>query len=52
MADVLAKSSNIGAIQIALKIGERPLYEYQSCSASGRKPESNCPENRPVSCAT
>jgi cell division protein FtsI (penicillin-binding protein 3) len=27
MADVLAKSSNIGAIQIALKTGERSLYK-------------------------
>ena len=28
MADVLAKSSNIGAIQIGLKVGERQLYSY------------------------
>lgn len=28
MADVLAKSSNIGAIQVALKVGEGNLYEY------------------------
>lgn len=28
VADVLAKSSNIGAIQIGLKVGERRLYEY------------------------
>ena len=28
MADVLAKSSNIGAIQIGLKVGDRQLYNY------------------------
>ncbi len=28
MADVLAKSSNIGAIQIGLKVGQQNLYEY------------------------
>ncbi|HEV2202522.1 MAG TPA: penicillin-binding protein [Bryobacteraceae bacterium] len=28
MADVLAKSSNIGAINVGLKVGEKNLYEY------------------------
>ncbi len=28
MADVLAKSSNIGAIQIGLKVGDERLYDY------------------------
>ncbi|HEX5431966.1 MAG TPA: penicillin-binding protein [Bryobacteraceae bacterium] len=28
MADVLAKSSNIGAINIGLKVGDRKLYDY------------------------
>ncbi len=28
MADVLAKSSNIGAIQIGLRVGQENLYEY------------------------
>jgi cell division protein FtsI (penicillin-binding protein 3) len=28
MADVLAKSSNIGAIQIGLRVGQKNLYEY------------------------
>ncbi len=28
MADVLAKSSNIGAINIGLKVGDKNLYEY------------------------
>jgi len=37
MADVLAKSSNIGAIQIALKTGERPLYKYQRLFGFGQK---------------
>jgi cell division protein FtsI (penicillin-binding protein 3) len=36
-ADVLAKSSNIGAIQIALKTGERPLYKYQRLFGFGQK---------------
>src|SRR5262249_55402769 len=37
MADVLAKSSNIGAIQIALKVGEKPLYKYQRKFGFGQK---------------
>ncbi len=37
MADVLAKSSNIGAIQIALKTGERSLYRYQRRFGFGQK---------------
>jgi cell division protein FtsI (penicillin-binding protein 3) len=28
MADVLAKSSNIGAIQVGLKVGDQRMYEY------------------------
>jgi cell division protein FtsI (penicillin-binding protein 3) len=37
VADVLAKSSNIGAIQIALKTGDRPLYKYQRLFGFGQK---------------
>src|SRR4029079_8252426 len=37
VADVLAKSSNIGAIQIALKTGEPPLYKYQRLFGFGQK---------------
>lgn len=37
MADVLAKSSNIGAIQIALATGGQTLYQYQSNFGFGRK---------------
>ncbi len=37
MADVLAHSSNIGAIQIALQVHERPLYNYQRRFGFGRK---------------
>ncbi|MCU1338012.1 MAG: Peptidoglycan glycosyltransferase [Bryobacterales bacterium] len=37
VADVLAKSSNIGAIQIALRTGERPLYKYQRLFGFGQK---------------
>jgi len=37
MADVLAKSSNIGAINIGLKVGEKNLYEYVRKFGFGRK---------------
>lgn len=37
MADVLAKSSNIGAIQIGLRVGDRNLYEYERKFGFGRK---------------
>jgi cell division protein FtsI (penicillin-binding protein 3) len=37
MADVLAKSSNIGAIQIGLKVGDRALYRYSRKFGFGRK---------------
>jgi cell division protein FtsI (penicillin-binding protein 3) len=37
VADVLAKSSNIGAIQIALATGGEKLYEYQKRFGFGRK---------------
>ena len=37
VADVLAKSSNIGAIQIGLKVGDRQLYEYVRRFGFGRK---------------
>ncbi len=36
MADVLAKSSNIGAIQIGLKVGDRELYRYVRKFGFGR----------------
>jgi len=37
MADVLAKSSNIGAIQIGLKVGDQQLYRYVRKFGFGRK---------------
>jgi len=37
MADVLANSSNIGAINIGLKVGEKNLYEYVRKFGFGRK---------------
>jgi len=37
MADVLANSSNIGAIQIGLKVGDQRLYEYVRRFGFGRK---------------
>ncbi|MGA3189846.1 MAG: penicillin-binding protein [Bryobacteraceae bacterium] len=36
MADVLAKSSNIGAIQIGLKVGDQQLYRYVRKFGFGR----------------
>jgi cell division protein FtsI (penicillin-binding protein 3) len=37
MADVLAHSSNIGAINIGLKVGEKNLYDYVRKFGFGRK---------------
>jgi cell division protein FtsI (penicillin-binding protein 3) len=37
MADVLAHSSNIGAIQIGLKVGQQRLYDYVRKFGFGRK---------------
>jgi cell division protein FtsI (penicillin-binding protein 3) len=37
MADVLANSSNIGAINIGLKVGEKNLYDYVRKFGFGRK---------------
>ncbi|MEO8049335.1 MAG: penicillin-binding protein [Acidobacteriota bacterium] len=37
MADVLANSSNIGAINIGLKVGEKNLYDYVRRFGFGRK---------------
>jgi cell division protein FtsI (penicillin-binding protein 3) len=37
MADVLAKSSNIGAINIGLKVGDQALFEYVRRFGFGRK---------------
>jgi cell division protein FtsI (penicillin-binding protein 3) len=37
MAEVLAKSSNIGAINIGLKVGEKKLYEYVRKFGFGQK---------------
>ena len=50
--DVLAKSSNIGAIQIGLKVGSKRLWEYVSASVSARNRRIRCPVNRPGWCAT
>jgi cell division protein FtsI (penicillin-binding protein 3) len=37
MADVLAKSSNVGAIQVGLKVGDQQLYRYVRRFGFGRK---------------
>ncbi len=47
MADVLAHSSNIGAIQIGLKVGERQLYAYVRKFGFGRKTGIELPGESP-----
>jgi cell division protein FtsI (penicillin-binding protein 3) len=47
MADVLAKSSNIGAIQIGLKVGDRKLYNYVRKFGFGRKTGIELPGESP-----
>lgn len=47
MADVLAKSSNIGAIQIGLKVGDRQLYKYVRKFGFGRKTGVELPGESP-----
>ena len=37
MADILAKSSNIGAIQIGLQVGDNNLYKFERKFGFGRK---------------
>ena len=37
MADVLAKSSNIGAVNIALKVGDKAMYDYVRRFGFGQK---------------
>ena len=37
MADVLAKSSNVGAIQIGLRVGDRNMYKYVRQFGFGKK---------------
>ena len=37
MADVLAKSSNIGAIHIGFRVGEQNLYDYVKRFGFGQK---------------
>jgi len=47
MADVLAKSSNIGAIQIGLKVGDQQLYKYVRKFGFGRKTGVELPGESP-----
>lgn len=47
MADVLAKSSNVGTIQIGLKAGPRNLYEYIRRFGFGRKTGLPLPAESP-----
>ena len=43
MADVLARSSNVGAIQIGMKIGREKLYEYVRRFGFGQKTGTGLP---------
>jgi cell division protein FtsI (penicillin-binding protein 3) len=43
MADVLAKSSNIGAIQIGLQVGDSNLYKFERKFGFGRKTDIDLP---------
>lgn len=47
MADVLAKSSNIGAIQIGLKVGEKNLLEYVRRFGFGKRTGITLPAESP-----
>jgi cell division protein FtsI (penicillin-binding protein 3) len=47
MADVLAHSSNIGAIQIGLKVGDQQLYKYVRKFGLGRKTGIELPGESP-----
>ncbi len=47
VADVLAKSSNIGAINIALKVGESRMYEYVRRFGFGEKTGIPLPAESP-----
>jgi cell division protein FtsI (penicillin-binding protein 3) len=47
MADVLAKSSNIGAIQVGLKVGDQQLYRYARKFGFGRKTGVELPGESP-----
>ena len=47
MADVLAQSSNIGAIQIGLKVGNQQLYRYVRKFGFGRKTGIELPGESP-----
>src|SRR5580692_5906656 len=47
MADVLAHSSNIGAIQIGLKVGDQQLYRYVRKFGFGRKTGIELPGESP-----
>jgi cell division protein FtsI (penicillin-binding protein 3) len=43
MADVLAKSSNVGAIQIGMKVGKEKLYEYVRRFGFGQRTGTGLP---------
>ena len=43
MADVLAKSSNVGAIQIGMRVGKEKLYEYVRRFGFGQKTGTGLP---------
>jgi cell division protein FtsI/penicillin-binding protein 2 len=42
MENVLAKSSNVGAIMVGFRVGQQNMYDYVRNSASDRRPGSRC----------
>jgi cell division protein FtsI (penicillin-binding protein 3) len=47
MADVLAKSSNVGAIQVGLRVGDQQLYRYVRKFGFGRRTGIDLPGESP-----
>ena len=50
MAEVLEKSSNIGAIMIGTRVGRENMYEYARRLGFGQKTGLPCRRNRRASC--
>ena len=52
MADILAHSSNIGAIEIGAHIGREKFYQYLTNFGFGQRTGMPYPPNRPAFCAS
>ena len=50
MAQVLEKSSNIGAIMIGTHVGRENMYDYARRLDSARRRDCRCRRNRRASC--